>query len=410
MPKRSDKKLLPAKKIQQAPPSLKKNYHTSKYLVYFASVAVVGVAVVCFYALDKWQSSDPLEAWLAYKQPVLMAAAGLEAAPQSIGDMPTFEIHREKDLTLESYRKHYEGLAPVILEGVMKGAPCMEPTWLEKSIVNSYGHESVVFSAFLDGGRHQLSSPLKHFVEGGLHQNTLEQFAYVQDEFLLSRHPELSKDCPARPSLLESGDHFKLLPKELVPRDAYLLWGGQYSRSTLHVDPYNWTGTNFVLRGRKKWRLVPPGGHDQLVDAHQTRCGFALECVKYQSPADLFGGSLPKGLPLWEGTLYPGDVLVIPSGWWHQAMNMEETVAIASQSISPRGGSWSAIAQILRFHAKENLTWSWKDLPPFPRNISGVSEAEAAAIFSSFASSIPIEARAKGRKLEDNLANWQQQK
>ena len=30
-------------------------------------------------------------------------------------------------------------------------------------------------------------------------------------------------------------------------------------RSKLHVDLYNWTGTNLVLRGEKFVRLIPPG-------------------------------------------------------------------------------------------------------------------------------------------------------
>ena len=73
-----------------------------------------------------------------------------------------------------------------------------------------------------------------------------------------------------------------------------LLWGGPYSRpffcildwrawtpssdcvawwrashfpsdrSQLHIDPYNWTGTNMVFEGIKKWKLYPPGQDDLL--------------------------------------------------------------------------------------------------------------------------------------------------
>jgi len=48
---------------------------------------------------------------------------------------------------------------------------------------------------------------------------------------------------------------FNLFPVEVRPWDAMLLWGTTYSRSTLHVDPYNWTATNAVIRGRKRWKV-----------------------------------------------------------------------------------------------------------------------------------------------------------
>ena len=50
-------------------------------------------------------------------------------------------------------------------------------------------------------------------------------------------------------------NYFHVFPPEVTPWDAMLLWGTKYSRSTLHIDPYNWTGTNAVLHGRKRWKV-----------------------------------------------------------------------------------------------------------------------------------------------------------
>jgi len=38
----------------------------------------------------------------------------------------------------------------------------------------------------------------------------------------------------------------------------------QRGRSHLHVDPYNWTGTNMVFSGIKLWKLYPPGQDNLL--------------------------------------------------------------------------------------------------------------------------------------------------
>ena len=50
-------------------------------------------------------------------------------------------------------------------------------------------------------------------------------------------------------------DFFELFPSEIRPWNAMLLWGTAFSRSALHIDPYNWTGTNAVLYGTKTWKV-----------------------------------------------------------------------------------------------------------------------------------------------------------
>ena len=50
-------------------------------------------------------------------------------------------------------------------------------------------------------------------------------------------------------------DFFQMFPEDVRPWNAMLLWGTKYSRSSLHMDPYNWPGTNAVIRGHKWWKV-----------------------------------------------------------------------------------------------------------------------------------------------------------
>ena len=58
--------------------------------------------------------------------------------------------------------------------------------------------------------------------------------------------------------LLEE-NFFNIFPSEIRPWDCMMLWGSKYSRSTLHMDPYNWTAVSAVVWGRKLWKVGAQG-------------------------------------------------------------------------------------------------------------------------------------------------------
>ena len=75
-------------------------------------------------------------------------------------------------------------------------------------------------------------------------------------------------------------DLFELFPEELRPWNAMLLWGTKYSRSSLHMDPYNWTGTNAVIRGRKWWKVGTNEKSAVGQGNELTEYGLSTDCVK----------------------------------------------------------------------------------------------------------------------------------
>lgn len=239
------------------------------------------------------------------------------------------DVPRVRALSLELYRD-FEGRVPVVWEGAYEKFPCLKnPKWVEKKLMSTeLSNEKVVFRArkAKENDERVMSTKMKIFLKN-VNQNSPLAWSYLQDEFFFRRHPDLMASCPPLIPLLQKQNQFALLPPKFIPPNATLLWGGRYSRSKLHVDPYNWTGTNVVIRGEKFFRLIPPGTADDLLDVKKRSCHMALDCVSYESSTDLFEAT-PRGVPLWETKLQQGDLLIIPSGWWHQAVNLGTTLAI----------------------------------------------------------------------------------
>ena len=267
-----------------------------------------------------------LEPWLDFRHHVDPERSGINEIKTSETWRKPQQIPRRRGLSLAAYQEEFEGQIPVVLEGVYEKMDCLKDGWIEKMIMEPFKDERVIFLAHKNGAERIMATKLRKFVKN-VNKNYQNAWSYLRDDFFLKRHPDLIAACPPLPPFLEGQDYFSLMPAMFLPANATLLWGGRYSRSKLHVDPYNWTGTNLVLRGEKFFRLIPPGGHDRMLEVVTKNCGMALECISYESNKDLFE-SVPQGIPLWETKLQNGELLIIPSGWWHQAVNLGNTLAM----------------------------------------------------------------------------------
>ncbi|XP_021365286.1 F-box protein At1g78280-like isoform X2 [Mizuhopecten yessoensis] len=234
-----------------------------------------------------------------------------------------WKVERRSGLSVSEFFDTYDAKWPVILTDVVSKWPAIN--WTKEVFIQKYGKERVVMKAVVGGLQHATGHalPLEVFIDH-LNEASFDTWTYLEDELFLVMRPELRKD----------------IGQNMVrPWDCMMLWGTAHSRSTLHMDPYNWTGISAVLQGHKKWKLIPPGQDHLLYVDPEARCGFPLECRKYNSPIDAFDVDTKKyprfkRLQVLEADVYSGEMLIIPTGWYHQAFNVEQTLALSQQMMN----------------------------------------------------------------------------
>ncbi|KAJ3189002.1 hypothetical protein HK101_009047 [Irineochytrium annulatum] len=165
---------------------------------------------------------------------------------------------------------------------------------------------------------------------------------YLFDKHFADR-TDLASDYTVPPHFAQH-DLFSVLGKER-PDHRWLIIGPPRSGSTFHLDPNATSAWNAVIRGSKKWVLFPPESVPPGV--YPSKDGG--EVASPVSLAEWFLNHYDEARRtsgFHECVCAAGEVIYVPSGWWHCVMNLEETIAI-TQNFVDRGN----LKRVLRFLA-----------------------------------------------------------
>lgn len=133
-------------------------------------------------------------------------------------------------------------------------------------------------------------------------------------------------------------DLFALLG-EGRPDWRWIVVGPRGSGSGWHKDPNNTSAWNGVIKGSKRWWMCPPRHPPAGVYTSHNE-------AEVTSPVSigewLFSFYRSRKEILVQGTCHEGEVIFVPSGWWHMVLNTGEGVGVAvthnfcSQQTLPR--------------------------------------------------------------------------
>ncbi|WP_129308299.1 cupin-like domain-containing protein [Streptomyces sp. L2] len=139
---------------------------------------------------------------------------------------------------------------------------------------------------------------------------------YVKD-WTVASEPDPGAFLPAdMPSSLRNW--FARLPQAARPAWEWIYVGPRGSGSELHVDVMMSSAWNALAAGTKRWRFLSP--------AASVRAGVLPEPY-----LDLVGN---RDRLEFECTQNAGDLVIIPSGWAHEVVNLDTTVAATGNFVN----------------------------------------------------------------------------
>ncbi|MEH2042444.1 cupin-like domain-containing protein [Nostoc sp.] len=235
---------------------------------------------------------------------------------------PISSIERRSNLSYDDFVKEYASIGkPVIITDVVKNWKA-SAKWDFNFFQKKYGQIKTDGVRDRNNGTN-ISMTIGDYINY-LETGDTDKSLYLID-FPLFDHPELYEDCEVPiycNNLLERLPE-KLLRKYGFEQYIFLFMGRKESSLGLHFDGFctqSWLG---VIYGRKRFILIPPDQQEFV----------------YDGEIDAFNPDLEK-FPLYanvkpvEFILNSGEIIYIPSMWWHQGENLGSTIALGFNTVN----------------------------------------------------------------------------
>jgi hypothetical protein len=224
---------------------------------------------------------------------------------------------------------------PFILTDPVKEWP-LQQKWCQESLLEQYA--DVIFRA------EAVDWPLKTYVEY-MNNSIDESPLYLFDRsFVEKMNLRVARDGGSYwPPECFGEDIFTLLGDQR-PDHRWLIIGPERSGSTFHKDPNATSAWNAVIRGSKYWIMFPssastPPPPGVFVSEDQSEVTSPLSIAEWLLAFHDEARNTPGCL---EGVCGEGEVLHVPSGWWHLVVNLEPAIAI-TQNFVPKSHIAAAI-------------------------------------------------------------------
>ncbi|NTX08385.1 MULTISPECIES: cupin-like domain-containing protein [Myxococcus] len=243
-------------------------------------------------------------------------------------------LERRTDVSVhELMARYYLAHEPVLLAGFMRDWPLMA-NWRPEALSRRHGHVEVEVMAGREARADHDVEPdaCRSVMRLGEFLRRLEEGGPTNDLYLTARNFALERE--ELRGLLDDVRYPPGLLRESARAGAVKLWvGPSGTRTELHHD----LGTVLFgqVFGRKRFRLIP-SFHTHHVYSHLE----VWSQVDADRP-DLTRFPSYREADVLEVVVEPGDMLLIPAGWWHWVHALDVSVSVTFQEFDvPDGNTW----------------------------------------------------------------------
>jgi hypothetical protein len=217
---------------------------------------------------------------------------------------------------------------PVLLRGLTKNWKALS-RWTPSWFAERFGEIDIEVQVDRDSDpryeerfdRHRGRMRLAQFVDNMLHSGN-DVYLAAKNHFLnQAEFSQLHEDFGYPKGILDQA------ARNAVPR----LWmGGAGTITPLHHDSSNILFAQVV--GRKLVRLIPPYEIGRL--ANERACFSAIDIDR----PDFARFPAFRKVSVLEAVVAPGELLLLPIGWWHAVRSLETSISLSFQNFAVPGG------------------------------------------------------------------------
>eukprot|EP01125_Pyxidicula_operculata_P018709 TRINITY_DN6673_c0_g1_i1.p1 TRINITY_DN6673_c0_g1~~TRINITY_DN6673_c0_g1_i1.p1 ORF type:complete len:399 (+),score=116.35 TRINITY_DN6673_c0_g1_i1:60-1256(+) len=264
-------------------------------------------------------------------------------------------IERRSNLSIEEFIEKYEKPnIPVIITDIVPQWEAYKK-WNKEYLNSKFGNIKFKTDA-------QLEFTLENYLQysGNNHE---ERSIYLFDDSFGSRAPEMLKEYEV-PKYFPV-DFFNLLTgkkdecgDDIRPHFRWLLVGPVRAGATFHKDPNYTSAWHGLIYGKKKWIMFPPEVTPQGVIPSLDEQDVTVPSTMIQWYLDFYHKKPPMK-PI-ECTLKGGEMIFIPSGWWHSVINIEESYAITQNYVNEN--NLKRVCDFIKTKKRKQLYYAFEEV------------------------------------------------
>jgi ribosomal protein L16 Arg81 hydroxylase len=235
--------------------------------------------------------------------------------------VPRDKVDERRDIDAGAFfADYYSRNRPLVLRETVRHWPALHK-WSPRHFAERYGTAPISITANRESDpryeinrrTHMTQTTMADFVA------MLESGGHTNDYYLVANNPVL-QTAPLAPLLDDIGGIGGLLEPRMRREHTFLWFGPAGTVTPLHHDKANLCMAQVL--GRKRVTLYPTAAIRHMHNIVGVYTEADPENPEH-SPIDL------RGVPRFEVTLFPGDVLFVPFAWWHHVRALDVSITVS---------------------------------------------------------------------------------